>query len=149
MAGIATVAIPGFFGRDSVTLNNAAVLLAHDLRSAQNRAAFLGAPTIFSFEEDGQGYVVRSASGEPVRHPQAQHRFVRRYDVDGVFEGVTVKRAVFGGDPALTFDRYGLGHATGSIELEFEGSRRTVRYDAETHDIAVDGLERPWVDAGP
>ncbi len=148
VAVVAIVAIPGFFSREAVTLDNAALLMVRELRSAQNRAAFLGTSVVVDFEEDGTGYAVRFAGGEPVRHPESRHRLVRHYDADGVFEGVTIGRVDFGGEPALTFDRYGLGHASGSVELRFGDGRRRVVYDAQTHELSVEGLARATVPPG-
>ena len=43
----AGLAIPAYFGRSEVTLENAAILLAKDLRAAQNRSAFMADVTPF------------------------------------------------------------------------------------------------------
>ena len=49
MAIVAGVAIPAYFGRHGITLDNAARLLARDLRVAQNMAGFEGQPCTFEF----------------------------------------------------------------------------------------------------
>src|SRR5215204_5902831 len=45
VALLAGLIIPAFFGRHTVTLDNAALLLARDLRAVQNRAAHTGQKT--------------------------------------------------------------------------------------------------------
>ena len=53
IAVVAGIAIPMHFGRSEVTLENAAILLARDLRAAQNNAAYMGRTMTISFDEEG------------------------------------------------------------------------------------------------
>ncbi len=47
MAVVAGLAIPAYFGKHGITLDNGARLLARDLRVAQNMASFEGQPCTF------------------------------------------------------------------------------------------------------
>jgi len=126
----ALVAIPTFFGRGDVTLDNAAHLLRKDLRSAQNRAAFLKTEAVFRFDE--YGWRASLPSGEPLAGPQDSNQILRNLDRDGVFEGVSVTRIEFGDDGALTFDSRGIALEGGEVELAFRKERRTIRVETGT-----------------
>ena len=66
---VAGMAVPLYFERGEVTLENAAIQMAHDLRSAQNRAAFLGRSTSVEFLPEGAGYELTLVTGEPLPGP--------------------------------------------------------------------------------
>ena len=87
---VAGMAVPLYFERGEVTLENAAIQMAHDLRSAQNRAAFLGRSTSVEFLPEGAGYELTLVTGEPLPGPYGTKRYRRVYSRDGVFEGVRV-----------------------------------------------------------
>src|SRR5690606_25726658 len=53
---VAVLAIPAFYGRPEVTLDRAALLLARDLRIAQNEAVRWSGDVHFDFLAEGQGY---------------------------------------------------------------------------------------------
>ena len=67
---VATIAIPAWFGRVDVTLNNAIKLLAQDLRDAQDRAAYGRREVVVDFSDDGDGYVVQDLEGKPLPAPE-------------------------------------------------------------------------------
>jgi Tfp pilus assembly protein FimT len=126
----AMVAIPAFFGQGHVTLDNAAHLLRKDLRSAQNRAAFLKTEAVFHFDEFG--WRAALPSGEALAGPRDSNEIVRDLAGDGVFEGVWVSRVEFGDDGVLTFDARGVALEGGEVELAFGDERRTVRIERGT-----------------
>ena len=105
---VAALAIPAFFSRPSITLENASVLLARDLRTAQNRSAYLAEESRMEFLRDGSGYRVTDLSGEVVRNPRTGEDFERIYPSDGVFRGVTVTDVWAGDDWTVNFDDRGL-----------------------------------------
>jgi hypothetical protein len=131
----ALVAIPTFFGRHDVTLDNARKLVVKDLRSAQNRAAFLETEAVFTFNEDG--WVATDRDGGPLSRTQEPDQIARVLSRDGVFEGVRVAGIHFGDDDALVFDEEGLALEAGEIELWFRDELRTVRIEAGTGHVTV------------
>lgn len=122
----ASVGIPAYFARPSVTLDHAARLLADDLAEVQNRAALYRLPLHVEFDADGGGYRGVHDDGEPLHSPYCDGPYVRRYASDAVFRGVTVS-AIDAPDRRLTFDPTGLARTAGTIELSFEGDAREVR----------------------
>ena len=146
VAGAAGLAIPAYFGRHGVTLDNAALLLAQELRMAQNRSAYLGVESVFAFE--GDGWRVLDLAGKVVRRPGAGPLFERDLAADGVFEGVRVERVGFGEDAALVFDRYGRPQEAGEVVLGYRGEQRQVRVAPRTGIVSIEGLARPWIDDG-
>ena len=134
----AMVAIPAFFGRSDITLDNAARLLRKDLRSAQNRAAFLKTEAIFHFGDDG--WRAALPSGEPLAGLRDANEIRRDLSADGVFEGVTITRVEFGDDGALAFDPRGIALEGGEVELSFRGEKRVVRVETGTgFSVILDG----------
>ena len=85
IAIVASLAVPSWFDRSEVTLENACVLLARDLRLAQNRAAVLGEETVVEFSTAGTGYTVYDPWGKTIMHPRTRRPFHRDYAADGVF----------------------------------------------------------------
>ncbi len=67
----ASVGIPAYFARPSITLDNAARLLAKDLRNVQNRAALYGEQLEIRFDEEGSGYAATERFGESLISPSA------------------------------------------------------------------------------
>ncbi len=90
LSALAAIGIPMFFERPHVTLENGAVLLAEDLRAAQNRAAFSREPLFLRMLPDGDGYEVVTRTGKPIDDPRTGRPFLRRYSIDGVFEGLVI-----------------------------------------------------------
>lgn len=146
VALIAGIAIPSFFARHAVTLDNAAILLARDLRSVQNRAAHLGQPTTLQF--DTHGWRAFDAHGQPLKRFASDERIERRLDADAVFEGVTLEALHFGAESAVRFEASGRPDRGGSLELVYRGERRRLQLSPADGSVVLEGLERAWSDEG-
>lgn len=142
IALMAAAGVVTWFGRSSVTLDNAARLLAEDLRTVQNRAAFRGAPFEVHFRPDG--YQVRDSEGQPAKAPIGKGAYVRTYSENAIFRGVVVERSEFP-NSTLVYDHRGFAHG-GTIVLGFEGESVTLRIEDQTGRIAVEGLAEEWED---
>jgi prepilin-type N-terminal cleavage/methylation domain-containing protein len=144
LAAIVSLAIPMYFDQPEISLENAAVQLAEDLRVAQNRAAYLGRVVTVEFDDDGHGYrTIESALSGP-RASKA-----RRYDADGVFEGVWIRAAEFGADgPKLRFDPRGRAVTGGRVELVFRGESRHLALEQGSGRISIEDSTSGWVDDG-
>jgi len=141
----ALVAIPAFFGRSDVTLDNAAHLLRKDVRSTQNRAGYLRTEAALHFTE--HGWRASLPSGEPLAGPLDVDEIDRDLTGDGVFEGVLVTRMDFGDDHALTFDARGIPVEGGEVELSFRSHKRIVRVEAGTgFSMILDGSGKVLLD---
>lgn len=145
---IAALAIPSYFGRSEVTLENAAVLLARDLRAAQNRSAYMGETTRVVFFEDGDGYHVLDTFGKPTENPRNELPFERRYSIDAVFRGVRIASVELDGETALIFDERGEPTGPARITLEFDGDERTILLSPPYGEISILGSTSGWVDRG-
>jgi hypothetical protein len=138
VAVAALVAIPAFFSQHDVTLDNACELLVKDLRSAQNRAAFLRTEAVFAFDTDG--WRASDRSGGSLSRTAEPDEIERRFSRDGVFEGVELTRIDFGEDRSLVFDERGLALEAGEVEVSFRGQVRTVRVEESTgHAMVFEG----------
>ena len=144
----AAVAIPAFFGRPDITLENASVLLARDLRAAQNRSAYMAEKSTFWFTPDDDGYCVIDTDGIVVENPTTGLDFVRRYSEDAVFDGVVVESVDCGGDRALEFDDQGRASEECVIVLRFEGETRTIRIARGNGRVTIPDSTSGWVDEG-
>ncbi len=148
IAVIASVAIPIYFGRSEITLENACVLLARDLRTAQNNAAYTGRQMIVSFDEDGGGYHVFDESGALVQNPRTDLPFERRYDSDAVFRGVHVRMVDFGKDRSLSFGPRGFAKEKGHVILTFGDDTRELFVSRDTGEVTIIGSTSNWSDSG-
>lgn len=146
VALIAGVAIPIFFARHGVTLDNAAILLARDLRSVQNRAAHLGQSTTLRF--DANGWCAFDARGRPLKQFGSEEPIERRLDADAVFEGVTLETMRFGAESAVRFDPSGRPDRGGSLEVVYRGERRRLELSPTDGRVVLAGLQRAWSDEG-
>lgn len=144
MALLAGVVIPGFFNRPSVTLDNAAILLANDLRVTQNRASHLGRPLVFHFDE--AGYRVTDSRGRPAGSWPGVGQIDRAYGDGGIFEGVEFAGVEFGKDRALTYTARGEATREGSLKLLFRGEERRLYVERKSGRIHIVGLHRAWAD---
>lgn len=144
----ASIGIPAYFSRPSVTLDNAAKLLAKDLREVQNRAARYEEQLEIRFFGDGTGYAATDRTGEPLISPYGVGDFRRYYPADAVFRGVTIKEVHAGDDRAISFSAEGRPMESGKLVIEFRGESRTVKIRSRSGLLAIDGLEEPWVDLG-
>lgn len=145
---VASLSIPAYFERSEVTLEKACILLAHDLRAAQNRSAYLGEPALFVFDVEGNGYEVQDELGERIRHPTTREPFVRRFSFDGVFAGVRVIEARFGDDATLLYDRRGTVREGGYVVLGFGTDRRLVQVEPGDGAVHIEGTTSGWRDEG-
>ncbi len=147
LSGTASLLVPGWFEREGITLDNAATLLASDLRDAQNRAAFEHRPLRVTFREDGDGYEVTDSFGSPISPPVGDRPFERRYSRDGVFRGVSCAAVRLGPGRSLEYGPRGLTVRGGEVVLAFRGETRTVRVTGPSGHIEIDGLTTAWEDS--
>jgi len=145
---VAALAIPAYFERAEITLENACVLLAQDLRAAQNRSAYMGEPAIVVFDEEGDGYEVRNEFGELIRNPTTLEPFLRRYRFDGVFQGVEIVEVAFGTDASFAYDKRGVAQESGTVVLGFRGDLRTLHVAKGSGRIEIEGSTSGWIDDG-
>jgi hypothetical protein len=148
IAIVASLAIPAYFANPKVTLENAGILLAHDLRAAQNRAAYFAEPCLFVFMEEGRGYQVTDKDGDILIHQSTQLGFVRRYAEDGVFEGVEILKIEAGGDMQINFDAQGRPLEGARITLGYRGDRRVVELEQGSGSVKLIGSTSDFVDRG-
>ncbi len=144
----AAIAMPKYFGRPEITLENASVLLAHDLRAAQNRSAYMAEQAHFTFLEDGDGYRVLNGDDELVQNPTTDLAFVRSYSEDAVFRGVRITHVDCGGDRVLGYNERGRATEAATITLEFAGDVRVVRVAKGSGSVTIEGSSSGWVDRG-
>jgi prepilin-type N-terminal cleavage/methylation domain-containing protein len=144
---VAALAIPAFFERGEVTLDNASRLLAEDLRAAQNRAAYLELDVRVVFREDGDGYSVVGPDGALLEAPGHDGRFERRYAGYGVFDGVRVQ-SVDMPERTMVYDEDGLAPRGGRVVLGYRDDARLIEVGPGDGLIHVPGLARPWIDTG-
>lgn len=142
----AATTVRWYFSHADVTLENAAILLARDLRAAQHRSIFLGEQTQFRFLPEGTGYAATDDGGKIAHNPQTDEPFLRVYSDDGVFVGVHVLEADAGGDRTLAIDGHGMPLEDLTVTLGFAGDRRTVLLDHRTGTITIVGSTSDWAD---
>jgi prepilin-type N-terminal cleavage/methylation domain-containing protein len=145
---LAAVTVPAYFSQPEVSLENASILLANDLRTAQNQAAFDGRAARFRFLSDGDGYVVVDTAGKQLENPATGRIFERRYSSDGVFLGVAIQRAEVGPDRILHIDEHGRPLESAHITLTFCGDSRDVLVEKGTGRIRILGTTSGWTDRG-
>lgn len=141
---VAVVAITTHFGRSEVSLENAADLLLEDLRSAQARATWSGAPVEVVFVEDGGGYEVVESAPIGRTTPLGPPIPPRRFGTGAVFEGVRIARADFGGRRTLVFDARGGATAGGKVELRYLDEVRTVEVEAKSGRLRMPERSLDW-----
>jgi len=146
IAILAAIAVPAYFSRHDVTLDNATVLVANELRTAQNWAAFHGHGVTFQFEADGDGFRVLDHQGEVIERDNPKSTFARRFSSDAVFEGVRFESVDFGAERGVRFDARGHADRGGSVVISFSGEHRTLRLAQGTGRIELEGLRRDWHD---
>jgi prepilin-type N-terminal cleavage/methylation domain-containing protein len=143
---IACIAVPAWFERSEVTLDNACRLLARDLRLAQNRAAVTGEHTSLEFLVDGTGYRV-VADELLLEHPRTGLPFRRSYPADAVFEGVDVSEVeLTNGGRRITFTPTGKAFGGGSVTLGFMGDERRVFVEETSGYVTIE--DSGWRDDG-
>jgi hypothetical protein len=147
LVGIAVAAgwaIPSFFAQPDVTLDNAANLLARDIRTAQNRAMWSGVDAYVSFDADCGGYRIVDHDGKELERLGALGDWGQRYEDGGVFQGVSIVRVACGPDNALAFDAKKRDWEGGEVELGFRGDTRIVRVTPQQGEVVVLGVKRRW-----
>ena len=144
----AAIAVPMFFERSIVTLENGAVLLANDLRAAQNRAAYSGQILFMRFFEDGDGYEVVDRNSKPITDPRTGRPFVRHYSIDGVFEGLRIAELHLQDGRTLVFSQTGETSSGLECLLEFEGDTRQLLAERKTGIVTIEGSTSGFVDDG-
>ena len=145
----AALAIPLYFEHGDVTLENASLQLARDLRLAQNRAAYLGTPAVVVFDPGGDGYRVIEGADSPLRAARSSKDYVRRYSRDGVFEGVSITSARFGnGEQSMRYGPRGQALVDGTISLAFRGEQRIVHVERHTGIVTIENSSSGWHDDG-
>jgi Tfp pilus assembly protein FimT len=143
---VSVLAIPGFFGRPEITLDRAALLLASDLRFAQNEAALSQRPTEVWFDPLGDGYELLYEGGELVDNPVGGGPLVRRYSRDAIFRGVRVTVEEQPGK--VRFDASGFALDRLAVLLEYEGEGRRLHLTRGSGMMEIEGLAREWRDDG-
>lgn len=146
MSLAAAFTVKHYFSQADITLENAAILLARDLRAAQHRSLLMNEPSLVLFLADGAGYVVTDKQGNVVENPMTDEPFVRSYPDDGVFDGVRVLAALSGDDRTLEIDRRGMPLESLEVTLGFEGEERRVQLDVTKGAITLVGSSSGWVD---
>lgn len=146
MALGAAVTIRYYFAQPDVTLENAAILMARDIRAAQHRSLLIGEPSLMLFLPDGAGYVVTDKQGNVTLNPMTDEPFVRSYPDDGVFDGVVVRSASSGDDRTLEIDKRGMPVEDLEVTLVFEGDERTLILDGKSGAITLVGSSSGWID---
>lgn len=147
MAVAAGIAIPAYFGMDGVTLDNAARLLARDLRLAQNMAGFEGQPCRFEFLAEGKGWRVVGNDGSVLERSDHPGPFERDFTRDGVFEGVRLAHIDFDGGKWLRFDKAGRALPGGTLQVTFRDQMCVVRVIPLSGRIIINGLAQEFYEA--
>ena len=142
IAVLAAVVIPAVFTRGAITLDNAGLLMAREIRAAQNWATHHGHEVSFVFEASGDGYRVLDHEGQVIVRPDPPGPFQRIYSSDAVFEGVRISAVDFGPERAVTFAADGSVSRGGSLKVTFKDEHLTVSISAQTGFVEIAGLSR-------
>ena len=126
VAVVSLLAIPRFFDKPEVTLWHAVELMASDLRSTQNRAAFRRVEARFEFSPNGWRAV--DAEGRPFSAVPGELPIERSFG--GIFEGVAITRIDFGDDDSVVFDAQGRASEAGTVDVTFRGVTHTLELEA-------------------
>ena len=145
IAVIATIAVPAFFNRSEVTLENAAILLARDLRTAQNRAAYIASDVYVGFDEGGDGYWISDAEDAP---EGGTPYLIRSYSENAVFEGVVISDVALGEGPYLVYGARGIARTGARITLRYQRDVRVVIVESETGRLLLAGSTSGFEDNG-
>lgn len=137
----AGISVSAYFERSEITLENACVLMAKEMRTAQNRAAYLQQPVLLSLDLEGERYEVeRGGQG-------GGDIYVRDFGNNAVFEGVDIVDSTFD-DEVILFDKSGFVVTGGDVTLRFGSDVRIVRVESPTGRIEILNTSSGWRDAG-
>lgn len=148
VALLSAVAIPAWFARPAVTLERAAVLLAEDLREAQNRAAFGHRSVEVVFFPGGDGYEVRDDSGRPLAARVGEGPFRREYSRDAVFRGVRLSILDGVAAGSIFYDRLGFLVEAARIEVHYQDRQVVLSLEERSGHIKMTGTPVAWLDDG-
>ncbi len=138
----AAVSIWAYFSRPEITLENAALLLARDVRLAQNRSTLLRRPVSLVFHANGDGYRIVDGSEEASEPHLQLDRVERRYSRDAVFEGVSILRNGLAREGRLVFPGGSGKEPAGILTLDYRGESRAVELEAGTGRILLRGSSK-------
>jgi hypothetical protein len=133
----AAISIWAYFSRPEVTLDNAALLLARDMRIAQNRALLLRHPVYLVFYKEGDGYRVVDDLQESSIARQGYERIERRFSRDAIFEGVKILRVGLGSNDCIAFPSDGGPMPSGRLMLSYGNETRALEIEDGTGRILL------------
>lgn len=148
LAILSSFTIPAWFDRPEITLDNAARLIARDMRDVQNRAALYQVTLLLRFDDEGGGYRATTEDGTVLVSPYGARPFTRRFDRDAVFRGVRVESWDLGGLDAIEFTAKGTARQGARLVISYRGEQRVLRMRPFSGLIEIDGLREPFVDGG-
>lgn len=143
---IAAIAIPAWFGQGEVTLERAAILFARDLRAVQNQAVISGREIELVFLPEGDGYRAIDELGQDVILYSDGIPLARRYNTDGVFQGVHVHSVTLEERGPMKYTPNGFALNGGQIILSFKEERAIITISPESGWVSIEGLSKPWRD---
>lgn len=133
----AAISIWAYFSRPEVTLDNAANLLARDMRIAQNRALLLRHPVYLVFYKSGDGYRVVDDLKEGAMVRQGYERIERRFSRDAIFEGVKILPDGLASGECIAFPSDGRLTPSGRVTLSYGDETRTLEIENGTGRILL------------
>jgi hypothetical protein len=133
----AAISIWAYFSRPEVTLDNAAQLLARDLRIAQNRAMLLRHPVYLVFYKQGDGYRVVDDLNEGSIVRPGYERIERRFSRDAIFEGVRILHEGLAASDYIAFPSDGSQVPSGRLMLSYGDETRTLEIEGGTGRIVL------------
>jgi len=114
---VASIGIPLFFARPSVTLKNACELVESEIHATQSRAAWLRRPLRLVFTTTS--YRALDSDDRPVLRFSKGPALERSFVEAGIFDGVTIREIDLGGDREIAFSDRGRVDAPGRLVLAF------------------------------
>jgi type II secretory pathway pseudopilin PulG len=133
----ATFAIWAYFARPEVTLENAAELLARDIRFAQHRSALIRGPVSLVFYDQGDGYRLVDGDEADPRADKRRDRVDRRYSRDATFEGVRILPMGLAADERIVFEGADFEGPSGRIALTYGDHNRLLEIESGTGKIVL------------
>jgi prepilin-type N-terminal cleavage/methylation domain-containing protein len=134
---IAAISIWAYFARPEVTLDNAALLLARDMRIAQNRAVLLRHPVYLVFFKEGDGYRIVDELEESAFSRAGFERVERCFSRDAIFEGVKILHLGLAANDRVVFPPDGGEPPAGRLMLSYGSETRTLEIEGGTGRILL------------